>query len=456
MSEAAMPIVLRRYRIERLLGEGGMGQVFLAYAAGQTNPVVIKVMHERFKTNPRFHELFEREMALLREFEHPHVVSLLDSGVDPHYGPCIIMEYLQGLPLSDVLDQMQRLPPMRVGRLLIQLCAGLQAAHDRSIIHRDLKPGNTMVLMPGNLREFVKVLDFGLAKLTAAPHLSLEELTTRRRKLVAVGTPEYLCPEAIRGNEVDHRGDYYSVGVMAYEMLVGRRPFAADSDHELLDLHLHATPPPFAEFGVTDVPPAVEAVVMSLLLKYPGDRPRSAKEIAERFQDALGAKIIPPDLFTNSGKPPTRPPSSAINVKLPSHPKAVTFMLQAWMPEKIAVIKLRGFLDEVNGQVIESVPGLVRVALPVQVQPIPPRPAPLLIWLRLAEEPKIPPPEVVSMDLYMEKPDPNQNLLRMVITLQPPEEGMLAFSPLWQKLVDKMRDGLCSHLIAEPVREGQT
>lgn len=432
-----------------------MGRVYLARDLGSGERVVVKVMHDKFKDNPRFHELFEREMTFMRQFKHPHVVALNDTGVDPVFGPCIVMEYLEGLPLCDLLDQQGRLTPGRVGRLLVQLCSALQAASDMGIIHRDLKPSNLMIVNAGDWQEQLKVLDFGLAKLTSAPHLSIDELKGSERRIVAVGTPEYICPEQIRGNEVDHRGDIYSVGVVLYEMLTGRRPFDAETPATLFELHSRATPPSFADVGVTDVDPAVEAVVMRCLHKYPHERPQSARALAELFEAAQGKELSEADLQMLESQPSFETHRSVrAVVEAAKQPFTEVFHLQAWMPEKIAILKLRGFLEELKGDVVETEPGLVKVRFKVEVEPPPPPPPPkVLVWLRLAPKPAPPvPPDRIKLDIYLEKKDPNQpNLLSITAILNPGEESNLVRKKLWKKFCDTVEASLSRYLIAERV-----
>jgi serine/threonine-protein kinase len=163
-------------------------------------------------------------MDFMARFRHPYAVRLLDASLDDPKGPCIIMEYIPGLTLETLLERQGRLGLGRVGKLLGQLCQVLQAAHKVGIIHQDLKPANIMVVEPNTPAEKIKVMDFGLAKLDAKPHIPLEKLTDPNF-FSACGTPDYIPPEAVRGDEVDHRGDIYSVGVMLYEMLTGKRPF---------------------------------------------------------------------------------------------------------------------------------------------------------------------------------------------------------------------------------------
>ncbi|HMP61302.1 MAG TPA: protein kinase, partial [Gemmatales bacterium] len=308
---------------------------------------------------------------------------------------------------------------------------------------------------PGTWNETLKVLDFGLAKLTSAPHLSIDELKGSQRRIVAVGTPEYICPEQIRGNEVDHRGDIYSVGVVLYEMLTGRRPFDADSNPELFELHTRAAPPAFADVGIADVEPTVEQVVGRCLFKYPSERPQSARELAELFEAALGNELSENDvLLLESQRSVESFPSVRAVIAAAKLPFTEVYNYQAWMPEKIAIIKLRGFLDELRGDVVESQPGLVRIRFKVEVEPPPPPPPPkMLVWLGLAEKPATPiPPDRVSLDIYLEKKDPEQpNLLSITAILDPGEDSNLVRRKKWKQFCDLIGDALARYLIAEKV-----
>src|SRR5262249_41221492 len=156
---------LGRYEAIRLLGEGGMGRVYLAKQTDLGRQVVVKVMHDHIAADPKFRERFQRETLLMARFQHPHVVTLFDASLRGPQVPCLVMDYIRGLTLDTLLHRNSRRSPARAGRLLGQLCEALQAAHVEGIVHRDLKPGNLMVLDPDTPYEKVKVMDFGLAKL---------------------------------------------------------------------------------------------------------------------------------------------------------------------------------------------------------------------------------------------------------------------------------------------------
>ncbi|MGL6095527.1 MAG: serine/threonine protein kinase [Fimbriiglobus sp.] len=387
-------LFLGRYEVQRLLGEGGMGRVFLARQTDLNRQVVVKVMHDHIADDPRFRERFQRETLLMARFHHPFAVHLYDASLNDPLGPCIVMEYVKGVNLEVLLGKNKRLSAPRVAKIIGQLCEVLQAAHDEGIIHRDLKPANLMILDPDTPKERVKVMDFGLAKL-------VDDGTAVARKVTdtnvdfAVGTPGYIAPEQVRGEAMDHRGDLYSVGVMMYELLAGRLPFVGSTSMDVLLAHATETPPSFAELGLEGwVPQAVEELIFDILAKDPEDRPQSARELAERFDTAIeqaqslaesnmwepssgpqpvGGQTPPRSGQADSGTIELVPVGSHISLPVSSSrtyapardrdQSYLPFSMDAWMPEGIALMKLRGFVHDSGGEVLESVPGLVRVRL---------------------------------------------------------------------------------------------
>jgi serine/threonine-protein kinase len=440
-------VFLGKYQVISPLGEGAMGKVYLARRRGDGSKVVVKVMHTDRANQPKFRELFEREMGFMTRFQHPNVVALYDASCEGSQGPCIVMEYVPGSDLEQLLQKHRRFPAVRVGRLLGQLCSALQAAHSVGIIHRDLKPANLMVLDADTDREQLKVMDFGLAKLSAAPHLRLEQLRGDDRD-VATGTPEYMASEQARGDEVDHRADLYSVGVILYELLTGRLPFDRPSVADLLSAHIEDPPPPFKAVGAAGaVPPGVESVVLWCLSKYPNERPQSAWELAERFEHALGQKVLqeiaPPV--------PVRAESAAAVSLKPTDASATTYELEAWMPERIAVIKVRGFVHDAGGEVVESVPGLIRVSLGGSGCKYQAGPAPAPAkrgWFRSAPPP---PASRIDMELHMQKRDADsQSLLHIRLVLRPAAGSSIRkSSPDWKDCCDRIFNDLRAYLICK-------
>jgi serine/threonine protein kinase len=385
-------VFMGRYETVRLIGEGGMGRVYLARQLDLGRQVVVKVMHDHIAADLKFRERFARETLLMARFQHPYAVTLYDASLNDPEGPCIVMEYIRGITLDQLLQSNGRLTPARVGRLLYQLCEVLQAAHALGIIHRDLKPSNLMIVDADTPYELLKVMDFGLAK-TLTPDQFAK--ITQTHTEFAVGTPGYMCPEQARGDEMDGRGDLYSVGVILYELLAGRLPFAGRSTMDLLLAHVTEEPPPLSTANL-DIAPSIEEVVRLCLAKHPDDRPRSARELSELYEAALSSEMagrpltpVAPSELSPQAAGSTTP--SASNLERPGEaslgrdertkavpvsplapladadkpelddPFAVIHRLQAWMPERIAEYKLRGFIQDVGAEMLESVPGLIRV-----------------------------------------------------------------------------------------------
>lgn len=359
-------VFLGRYQAIRLLAEGGMGTVYLARQLDLGRQVVVKVMNEQAAAEPRFRERFQRETLLMARFQHPYAVALYDASFDAEQGPCIVMEYIRGTTLDALLaNNGGRLSPGRVGRLLTQLCEALQAAHDQGIIHRDLKPANLMVVDPDTPYEKIKVMDFGLAKILGRP---LVRKPGASEGDFAVGTPAYICPEQIRGDEMDHRGDLYSVGVILYELLTGKLPFDGRSTMDMLLAQATEPVPSFAEVGITNrIPRGIEDLVFACLAKDPKQRPASAHELSQRYQSALTSEaqaretqVVETPASVEAAGEGEYPASRTAG---DDEPGIITRIMEAWMPQAVATHKLRGFMQDAGGEVLESVPGRIRVRL---------------------------------------------------------------------------------------------
>jgi serine/threonine-protein kinase len=431
-------VFLGRYEVVRPLGEGSMGQVFLAQERGGGRQVAVKVMHEDVANQPKFRELFEREMDLMSKFQHPNVVRLYEASAKDPSGLCMVMEYVPGTDLEGVLRDNGRLSVERTGPLLGQLCSALQAAHDEGIVHRDLKPANVMIMDPGSPKETVKVMDFGLAKLSDAFYIALDKLKGDGPD-IATGTAEYMAPEQVRGDTLDHRGDIYSVGVMLFEMLTGKLPFDAPTIHEVLMAHAEQPVPTFASRGVTDVPREVEKLVHRCMAKFPNERPQTAWELGKEFEAATRTKILDESTRTM--------PSGILRVKeeAPIIPDgAVVHEMEAYMPERIAVVKLRGFVDDVGGEVVESVPGMIRVRfgqkgcryqIPIPVPGI-------RGWFSGPKQ------TLIDVELRMRKAEAGSPSQLRVTLLIRPEEGRPPNTPKWDDCCNEIYKDLRAYLIS--------
>ncbi|HEX9306784.1 MAG TPA: serine/threonine-protein kinase [Anaeromyxobacter sp.] len=220
-----------RWRIETLLGTGGMGSVYRAEHVHVGRKAAVKVLHPDLCRNPPERERFRREARVATRLRSPHVVEVLDFGEDAAGRPYLVMELLEGEPLRAVLDREVRLAPPRTVRLLRQLLDGLGAAHAEGIVHRDLKPEN-LWLSGSSPDELLRVLDFGIAKWSDA-----RGDVTRTQAGLVVGTPEYLSPEQAVGGDVDRRADLYAAGILAFVMLTGRHPFDTSDLRALVAAH---------------------------------------------------------------------------------------------------------------------------------------------------------------------------------------------------------------------------
>ncbi|MBI5490201.1 MAG: serine/threonine protein kinase [Deltaproteobacteria bacterium] len=252
-----------KYRVSRLIGEGGMGAVYQAEHTLIGRPVAVKVLHGDFAKNPEVLERFRREARAATAIRHPNIIEVTDMGMTSEGQPFLVMELLEGAPLSSMIGEGRTIPVARIADLLAQVLDALEAAHAKGIVHRDLKPDNVFVVRVGNRPEFVKLLDFGISKMTdpAAGGLSM----TRTGSVM--GTPNYMAPEQAMGRkDCDHRVDLWAVGVMLYEALTGRLPYQGDNYNELLTAILMTTPPaPRAVNAAID--PALERVVLRALAK---------------------------------------------------------------------------------------------------------------------------------------------------------------------------------------------
>lgn len=402
-------VFLGLYEAVRPLGEGGMGKVFLGRHRPSGREVVIKVMHDHLAQNPKVRKNFEQELQVMMRFRHAHAVALLDGALDGAAGPCLILEYVRGKSLEEVLKQQHRLPVPRAGRLLGQLCLALHAAHGAGILHRDLAPGNIMLIDPDTPHEQVKVMDFGLAR-SDGFYVTLDKL--KGRDVIDGGTPDYLCPEQIRGNDVDHRGDLYSVGAVLFEMLTGKVPFADCQDtNAILRAHLTTAPPAFATLRVFDVAPAVERVVQSCLAKFPHERPQNARALLGQFEQASGLKLLPEHSFAPTSTPTGPAPTG------PS-PEAVLDRFQAWMPEAVAVMKLRGFIEGVGGKVADSVPGLITMSVPDPRTGPKEQPAGFFARLGFSRH-KLEDPASLTLELHLQKKqEGSRSLVEIAVVLR--------------------------------------
>ena len=263
-----------RFRIQSLVGVGGMGRVYRARHEVLRRVVAIKVLRKGLLTEPTVLRRFHREARAACRMEHPNVAYIIDFGHSEEGEPYLAMEFVEGPTLSAVMDQAGPLPVARMVRIWHQMALAMEAAHACDVIHRDLKPLNVILTTHRGEADQVKVLDFGLAKIIgpdATTNLTLESST--------FGTPEYASPEQITEAPVDVRTDIYSFGVVGFKMLAGRPPYEGKT-LEVMRGHVEGEIPRLQEVsGRADVPPALERIISRCLAKRPEDRFQSAGEI---------------------------------------------------------------------------------------------------------------------------------------------------------------------------------
>ncbi|HUH05690.1 MAG TPA: protein kinase [Kofleriaceae bacterium] len=289
---------LGKFRVARLLGVGGMGRVYRAVQPDIGSRVAIKVLSRECADKRDLVERFFAEARAVNLIRHENIVNVLDLATLPDGRPYIIMEYLDGAPLSAVMQARGPLPMGTMARLTGEVLDALAAAHAQTIVHRDLKPDNIFVTPQGR----AKVLDFGIAKLR--PEASGRSGPTRTGSLL--GTPHYMAPEQAMSRPVDARTDVYAMGVILYEGVTGAKPFVAESLFDLLRKQVEEMPRPARELR-PDLPPAFDALITRAMAKDPGARHQSAHELAHALAEAT--QMLPPNEWI-----PLRPDSGRVAI----------------------------------------------------------------------------------------------------------------------------------------------
>jgi eukaryotic-like serine/threonine-protein kinase len=314
-------VLLGKYRIERTLGEGGMGVVAQAHHIQLDQPVAIKFLRPEVLSNQQIVKRFLREAQAAVKLKSEHVCKVHDVGTLENGSPYMVMEFMEGMELGALARERGRLPSGEVVELVLQACEALAEAHALGIVHRDIKPSNLFVTRRPGGSALLKVLDFGISKAPASTELDTDLTSTQ----AVLGTPAYMSPEQMRASKhVDARTDIWALGVVLYELLNGRRPFPGRAYSELcLQVGMDPTPAMVAE-----LPPGLEAAVARCLEKEPGRRfgnvaelaaalaphasdPMRATTVVERATRVLGVATIPPaaqqkgEPATSAVSPPT-------------------------------------------------------------------------------------------------------------------------------------------------------
>ena len=296
-------LVADRYRVVRKLGEGGMGVVYQAVHEALRKPVALKLLASSGRIDREAVARFEREAIAAANLRHPNIAEATDFGRLPDGALYLIMEYVEGTTLRRLLREQRRLPPERALVILEQVASALSTAHAREVVHRDLKPENIIVTSGPGKADFVKVIDFGIARIRNATFGG--GATGLTKAGTVFGTPDYMAPEQVMGQPVDARADQYALGVLAFELLTGKPPFAADDIGQLMMMHVGA-PIPSTRERDPSLPIAADAVIMKMLGKLPDDRFASVDDAMR----ALSAAFAPASVASSPGAMPISGPAS--------------------------------------------------------------------------------------------------------------------------------------------------
>ena len=339
-------IIAGRFKIEREIGTGGMGTVYLATHLGLERPVAVKIIRREFAGDADVTDRFLREARTMAKLRHPNAAMIFDAGNLPDGRHFIVMEFVEGETLSQALAREGRFPPSKAVRIATEICDVLEEAHRLGIIHRDLKPSNILLGKRG-----VCVLDFGVAKvLASSAESTFTHASTGSGQLI--GTPRYMSPEQCLGQRVGARSDLYSLGVLLYEMLAGRPPFIDPLQSALLIKQATAPAPPLPRLR-QDIARPLALAVHSLLAKRPEDRPRTA---------ALAKVLLERSLVQTERTLPDADPLSAM-VAAADAGRGLVFRVGAPL---FLVTTFGAFLAwGYTGGQSASVPSIPRSALPV-------------------------------------------------------------------------------------------
>ena len=317
-----------RYRVKQLLGEGGMGQVYLAIHEAIEKPVALKILRPEYSRKADIVTRFQQEAISASRIKHPNVLDVFDFGETTAGCFFLAMEFLDGHDLADELERVSRLTPERALPLALQIAKALAAAHGAGVVHRDLKPENVFLQQTPDGDEIVKIVDFGIAQLRTNEEAAAASQRQRRRLTrtgMIFGTPEYMAPEQAAGKKADLRVDVYALGVMMYEMFTGAVPFTGDTFMAVLSAHLHDPVPPLRQaYPELEISPELEALILKTLAKNPDDRFRSMQELA------AGLATTPEGQAARASIPPTQ--IATVHVRQLGHPAP------SWRPGTLATV----------------------------------------------------------------------------------------------------------------------
>jgi serine/threonine-protein kinase len=396
-----------RYKVEGVVGEGGMGVVYQCRHKIIDKRVALKILRADLARDNEVIERFLMEAKAASAIQDEHIISISDFGQLPDGAAYFVMEFLEGTPLALVAGGGNPMPLGRILRIGLQLSEGLAAAHQLGIVHRDLKPDNVFLIQRGKESDFVKILDFGIAKVQSNAAGRLTQAGS------VFGTPHYMSPEQAAGTPLDHRGDIYSLGVMLYELATGRVPFDAENFVGILSQQLYQEPlPPREAAPRANIPAAFEAIILKCMAKKPERRYQSMQELREDLLD-LEARIGKADLDAEARAARTPDPAevsalvdgTALSTELslasmrprrwPMYAAAVLpiALVSAALISRFKAPSVRGHAS--SGEVEAAAPSALRPAVPGPA--VLPEPAPQSAPGATAADDEAPPPVQVLL-----------------------------------------------------------
>jgi serine/threonine-protein kinase len=303
-------LLLGQFEVREVCGKGAMGTVYRAWQRNMDRLVAVKILRRELLKEAEVVRRFLREARAAARLQHPNIVTVHLVGETDDGSPFLVMEYIDGVSLENILEAQGAQPPQRVVALGRQIASALDEAHSAQVVHRDLKPANILVTDRARVPDLVKVLDFGIAKMLTGADQSI--LT---KEGVIFGTPHYIAPEQASGTEVDARADLYSLGVILFRMATGRLPFEGTQGMQVVLKHLREAPP--RPGSLANVPEALDALILRLLSKDPARRPPDAQSVIQALEQITVEASAQGTLLGVSPEIPLQPAAKTVPAKRP-------------------------------------------------------------------------------------------------------------------------------------------